>query len=534
MKIKLAAAALFCSVAMCCSTSFGFELLDRMLAKVGCTVCENANARLATHYGSGCDSGCGGSASSCGGGILQSGCGGGGLLSGGCGGGGLLSGGCGGGLLSGGGLFSGLTGGGCGGGLLSGGSCSGVGILNSGSCDSCGSTSYAGASCGPTCGGVAASPCGGGSCGGGLLSKIGGGGLLSGGCGGGCGSPIGGGLMSKLGNVGCGSPAGGCGCSAPAPAPVASCGCSAPAPAPVFTPAPAVSCGCSAPAAPSCGGGCGGGLLSNLGGGGLLSRVGGGGCGCSAPAPSCAPAPVFTPAPAVSCGGCGQPASSCGCGAARGGQLRGRVSGMVSNVGGRLSSIGNSGCGCSAPAPAVSSCGGGCGGSCGGGCGSAGRLSLLDRLRGNRIPRDRDGRVLGGTCNDGCNPPCPQQNSGCGCGSTGGEVVYSQPNAVAAPMSSCSSCGGGSVGGEVIYGDSVYGAGSVETAAPVIESGGVIEGSMNAAPVTPSTTTPAVDTPEVTPPAVEAVKEAIEGASITPVVDPNAFIIRGGNVAGGN
>ena len=166
MKNKLAAVALFLSAAMCCSDSFGFELLDRMLGRSsGCNSCE-------------VDSGCGG------------------------------------------GLFSHRDG--CG--LLSGGCCSGSAVLASGTCDSCESTSYADDSCGPVCGEVADEGCGCNDCGTSgrlfnrgcnndtFLNRI------SGGIGG-----------VKCDNAapacGCEAPVADCGCEA---APVADCGCDAP------------------------------------------------------------------------------------------------------------------------------------------------------------------------------------------------------------------------------------------------------------------------------------------------------------------
>ena len=455
MNIKLALVALFCGVAMSCNVSEG-QLLDRMLSKAGCTVC---------------DSGCGG-----------------GLISGGCG----VADSCGArgpGILD--KIKDRLARVGCGGGCEAAAEPCGcvAPVVESCGCDAapagpgffdrfkdrmaslgsgCGCAAPAG-DCGcniapapmiqPTsCGCDAAPACGGG--GPGLLDDI----------------------KSRLSSVGSG-----CGCSAP----VADCGCDvAPAPAP-----------CDA--APACGGGPG--LLDRL--KGRMSSIGGGGgcgcdaapvvsdCGCSEPAPTPCMAPVVT-APC----GCDAPAPVASCGGNAGGRIRGAVSGIFQR--GQSSA----GCGCEVAAPAPSSCG------CNAGSASSGRLSLLDRLRGNRVPRDRSGRLIGGGCNDGCNPPCPGAGAGdCGCG---GDVVMAAP--VTTGCSSCSSCDGGAImmaaplAGGAIYTDTT--------------SSSTTEGVIMEAPATAE------------PAATEAqgvIEKApmIEGAD-TPAVDPNAFIIRNGNVRG--
>ena len=143
----------------------------------------------------------------------------------------------------------------------------------------------------------------------------------------------------------------------------------------------------------------------------------------------------------------------------------------------------------------------------------------MDRLRGNRIPRTREGVVIGSQCNDGCNPPCPNQPAAdCGCGAApayqeaspctscgGGEVIYSDMQ----PSSGCSSCGGSSEG-QIIYGD------AAAVAAPVTSMQS--QEATNVAPVVPS------DDNNATEGVIEAAEEAIEEAS--PVVDPGAFVPR--------
>ena len=386
MNTKLALATLLVSFALSCSVSEG-QLIDRMLSKAGCSAC-------------GTTSGCGG-----------------GLLSGGCG-------------L---GIGENLKGriGDCGCGAAAPVADCGCGEVAAPVVD-CGCSAPAPApiaDCG--CGEIAApaaTSCG---CGGAALMQnlrnrfdglgsrvptigsnlaarapvIGFGAGAAGDCG--CGAPVadcgcGAPAPAPIADCGCGAPIADCGCSAPAPAPVADCGCSAPAPAPA--PAPIASCGCdAAPASAPSAGGCQ--LLNKL--RERMSSFGsGGGCGCAAApvASDCgcgAPAaPIVTPAIESSCG-CSAPApapvSDCGCGAPA-------PAPVVSD------------CGCGAPAPVVSDCG--CGGGGHGGVAVASargglfnrpqsNLTLLDRLRGNRIPRDRDGRVIGSGNNNGCNPPCP-------------------------------------------------------------------------------------------------------------------------------
>ena len=111
-------------------------------------------------------------------------------------------------------------------------------------------------------------------------------------------------------------------------------------------------------------------------------------------------------------------------------------------------------------------------------------MTLRDRLRGNRLPRSREGRVLCGCPNDGCNPPCP-----------GGCDDY-------APVDSgCSSCGGGEV---ISYGQPVD-AGYAEPMQQSAPAEGVIVPSVNEA---------------------EGTILPGDGAHAKPAVRPNAFVIR--------
>ena len=471
MNTKLAFAALCFSVAMCCSVSEG-QLLDRMLSKAGCSACNTA----VTACDGGCDTGCSG-----GPGVLSK-------------------------------ITDRLGKVGC-----------GEGCFAAPEPCGCAAPVVEAPSCGceaapaPSCGGDAPvfmgrlkdrlSALGSGDCGCGAPAP-------AADCGCGSGPGLFANLQGRMSSLG---GAADCGCG-PAPAPVAApcgcgpapsivrtgpglldnlkgrmsslggaadCGCGAPAPAPAPCAAPiADPCG----AAPALGGG--GGLLDRLK-GRMSSLGGGGGCGCSA-APiglgsSCgapAPTPCMTPAPAP---------VSCGCDAAPAPVV--------------------SGCGCDAPAPAVSSCGCDSGSAFGG---ERPKLTLLDRLRGNRIPRDREGRLIGGGCNDGCNPPCPGMApemapaSDCGCGAP----MISQP------VSDCTSCGGGAIMAAPYAG-----------AAGAIYSDGSGSGSRNEGVI--------VETPEVTEPAAseggvieEALEDALEGGDETPTVDPNAFIIRKGETRG--
>ncbi len=269
-------------------------------------------------------------------------------------------------------------------------------------------------------------------------------------------------LRARCESRGCCEAAADCGCEMPAE----------PAPAPCCEPAPVVEdCGCEA--APACADPCEQrvGLLNRLR-GRLGNRCGSepaADCGCEVEA-----APCCEPAPVADCGCEAEPACGCDAAPSCGGRLRGRLGGRL---GGCRS---DRGCGASADCGCGVSNDCGCDSGCDDGCS---KLTLLDRLRGNRLPRSRGGRVLCGCPNDGCNSPCPGQ----GCGD----------NAV---NSGCSSCGGDVIS----YGQPVE-AGS---SAPVYESApaqGVVVPNVN-----------------------EAEGQVVpgDGASNRPVVRPNAFVIR--------
>ena len=341
-----------------------------------------------------------------------------------------------------------------------------------------------------------------------------------------------------------------CGCDA-APVAASSCGCDA---APVVG---ASSCGCdSAPAAAAapCGSNAApAGLLD------LLRRNCGFGSGAAAKASSCgceagpmaASHTVFASSPEMVSPFASHAATAdSGCGS-DGGFLS-RLRGMGKSSCGSAPAVATSDCGCDAApavstcgcgaAPAVSTCGCGApGGSCGSGGGRIGRpkLSLMDRLKGNRVPRDRNGRVIG-VSNDGCNPPCPTQpNAGCGCGSHVETPYVETPYVEAAPCSSCSTCGGG----EVIYSDAVpvsgcadgscgstpiYGSAVALPAAAAATS----EGSGSRVdPVPPPTTertiqeTEEVERRDVTQPSISDDED-------DPIVDPGAFVPRSTNTMG--
>ena len=322
------------------------------------------------------------------------------------------------------------------------------------------------------------------------------------GCGGGNGLR---GLLQKM----AGQVPGNCGCGPSCEEPVTDCGC-APEPAP----APVADCGCDdAPAAaPSCD--CQrGGLLGQL-------RSRSSGCAAAAPAPvaDCGCAPEPAPAPVADCGCDDAPAAAPSCGRQRGGllgQLRSRSCGCGAAAPAPVADCGcapepapapvaDCGCGDAAPAPdcgcdatAASSCGGSggllgqrlrggcnrCGDSaCNGGCRNrTSGLTLLNRLRGDRIVRD--------TSNCGrCMPVCP--NMGCDSGCNSG----------------CSSCGDAGMAHS-------YAPASME-ATPVAQP--VAQPTVPAAPTTPAATTEGTIVPS--------------GGSTTrsaqPVVDSAAFVLR--------
>ena len=458
MKTKFAALALLISATLCCNNSFGHDLLHRMLGRGGCG-CESAStccdtpapacgvtdccemtmpgrgllAGLGSRLGCGCrakadDCGCDAPVADCGCEVAPAAdCG----CDAGCGGGG-------GGLLS--GRLQGLRCGGCG--LFKGGIGNGCGcnLMESTPCaDACQEVEACGCDAAPV------DDCG---CGGGLLSH-------------GCrGRLFNGRLLDRLGNIGCGccrnkadcgcaeAPADDCGCDAPVVAPAPSCGCEASA--------PVADCGCDD--APACG--CGrGGLLQGRS-CGLLSRVHDRGCGCD----QCAAA-------TADCGcdtGCG---CDSGCGCDRHGL-------------GLLNGSRRHGCGCG---NASNDCG--CGSASNDCCDGRGRLTLRDKLRGNRIPESS--RYC--NCGDGCNPPCPNQCGAvaptCGCG--GGYSV--------APMTD----------------------GSSVLADPGLAPTYNVEGNVVAPGVEGNVEAPATEGNIVVP----AGDGARKGRA--PVIDPNAFIIRG-------
>ena len=343
------------------------------------------------------------------------------------------------------GLLSRLRGGGCGAAVPAG---------------DCGCEPAAPVAVEESCGCQSASPscgCRGGSGFRGLLQKMAG--QVSGGCGASCEKPV---PADEV-------PA--CGCEA-APAPVADCGCD-------DAPAAAPSCGCQR-----------GGLLGQL-------RSRSCGCGAAAPAPvaDCGCAPEPAPAPVADCGCDAAPAAAPSCGCQRGGllgQLRSRSCGC-----GDAAPAPDCGCDAAPVASSFGDCGGSaCGGaqlgqrlrvggcnrcgdsSCNGGCRNrTSGLTLLNRLRGDRIVRD--------TSNCGrCMPVCPNMGVDSGCNS------------------GCSSCGDAGV----VYGHAPTSMGTAPVAQPVVP----------AAPIAPAATTEGTIVPS--------------GGSTTrsaqPVVDSAAFVLR--------
>jgi len=354
MKTKFAAVALIISATLCCSDSYGHDLLNRMLGRGVGSCCEAAPTC--------CDT----PAPSCGRTICIT--------------------------LPGRGLLAGLghRGGCCeapatdcgceapvadpcceassGGGLLSGrfkgGRCGGCGLFKGGIGNGCGCDLMTSSPCAEV---VEPSCC----------EETSGGGLLQN-----C-KLFNGGLLGKLGSIGCGSKRGcseevaDCGCE-PAPAP-----CVAPAPAPAPCAAPVADCGCDS----GCETGCGLHLRGHF--SGLLTKVRSLGCGrcgtasadcgceaAPAPAPCVAPAPCAAPAPAC---GCEEAALACGCG---------RSCGLLSKFRSLGCHHGGHGdCGCDP-------------------CDNT-RVKLLDRLRGSRIARNHS------CCDSGCDASV---SSDCGCG----------------------------------------------------------------------------------------------------------------------
>ena len=287
-----------------------------------------------------------------------------------------------------------------------------------------------------------------------------------------------GGLIGRMRARNCG-----CGGAAPAAAPVADCGC-----APESTPAPVADCGCApepaavadcgceadAAPAPEADSGAPVGLLGKL-------RARDRGCGAAASAPAvvgCGDAVASDcgcdAAPEVSsCGDCGS--ASCGGGCQLGQRLQ---VGQRLQGGQRLQQVGQR------LQPSCNRCGSS---SCNGGCRNRGSngLTLLDRLRGDRIVRD--------TSNCGrCMPVCPNMGHG-GC-NTGCD-------------SGCSSCGDAVTNYE-------YAPASME-AVPVAQPTTPV----TAPPVTPAATTEGTIVPE-------AGGSTTRSAAPKPVVDSAAFVPR--------
>ncbi|MDB4778153.1 hypothetical protein OAG68_01725 [bacterium] len=292
-----------------------------------------------------------------------------------------------------------------------------------------------------------------------------------GGCGGGGGGFFGGG--SGLFGGGCG---GGCGGSLLS-SDCGGCG--------------AVETGCDSGCGDSACGGCGGGLLSGMSGFRLFNRDRGCGCGAATDC-GCNAAPAPMAAPSCGC------ESACGCG---GGRLRGMFAGFGSRLGNR------GGCGCEAPAAdcgcnaapmAAPACDTGCNTGCDNGCGGGGLLANLRGRLGNRGCGCRVQRAPRTVCfnvpNFGLLDRLRGRNAGCGCGNDGCNI------------SGCGGCGG--CGGQAM-------------------------------PMSQPTPMQGVAPTETMTPSVQPSVEPVEGAGArnfprTPVVDPNAFIIRGGKYTASN
>jgi len=119
--------------------------------------------------------------------------------------------------------------------------------------------------------------------------------------------------------------------------------------------------------------------------------------------------------------------------------------------------------------------------------------------------------VIGSQCNDGCNPPCPNQPADCGCGAPAYEA------------SPCTSCGGG----EVIYGDAQPYDGGCSSCGS--SQGQIIYGEPVAAPITAMDSQKATNVAPVEPATeVNATEGVIESGDVnseaSPVVDPGAFV----------
>ena len=251
MKLKMVIATLVFGMAFC-SSSYGFELLDRMMGRSGCGGCATSCCDTPVTSGCGCDAGTsccdGGRAFRCHsfGSFFNRGCGGCGLIGGGC---------------------CGAVDAGCG--------------CNGGNAGCCGDAVNAGCGCDAGCG----SGCGNG---GGLFS-----GLFRNRCGNGCGAV----------DAGCGCNGGNAGCCGNAVN--AGCGCNG-GNAGCCGNAVNAGCGCDNGCDSGCGNGCGGfGLLDRIRArhasrhcGGCCGTVVDAGCGCNgtvAPAGDAAPAVMEAP-----------------------------------------------------------------------------------------------------------------------------------------------------------------------------------------------------------------------------------------------
>jgi len=168
-------------------------------------------------------------------------------------------------------------------------------------------------------------------------------------------------------------------------------------------------------------------------------------------------------------------------------------------------------------------------------------LVVVDRL-------DTYDRSWIGSSNDGCNPPCPQEQPACGFNAPA-EAPYIVE---AAPCSSCNTCGGG----EVIYSDAVpvggcangtcgstpiYGEGVILPGAAAATAISVDSDDSNASEGSGSRVDPVV--PDSTDGTLQGVQEEVERRDVTqpsvsdeendPIVDPGAFVPRATNTIGG-
>ncbi len=251
MKLKMVIATLVFGMAFC-SSSYGFELLDRMMGRSGCGGCATSCCDTPVTSGCGCDAGTsccdGGRAFRCHsfGSFFNRGCGGCGLIGGGC---------------------CGAVDAGCG--------------CNGGNAGCCGDAVNAGCGCDAGCGSGCGNGCG-------LFS-----GLFRNRCGNGCGAV----------DAGCGCNGGNAGCCGNAVN--AGCGCNG-GNAGCCGNAVNAGCGCDNGCDSGCGNGCGGfGLLDRIRArhasrhcGGCCGSVVDAGCGCNgtvAPAGDAAPAVMEAP-----------------------------------------------------------------------------------------------------------------------------------------------------------------------------------------------------------------------------------------------